>query len=62
MLILTHNHIFEAATCALVFHNTGRFVHLYFEDAVSRLIVKASEADMAALTGKFLKERLFGLH
>lgn len=61
-MLYSHNHIFEAITCAILFHNQGRYVHLHFEDGFRKIVVKASEADMAALTGKFLKERLFGLH
>ena len=61
-MIYARNHIFEAKTCSLDFERHGRFVLLNFEDAISKLIVRATEADMAAMAGNFIKQRLFGLH
>lgn len=61
-MIYARNSIFEAKTCDLNFEKNGRLVRLIFEDHVSQLIVRATEADMANLAGRFIKERLFGLH
>lgn len=61
-MFYARNSIFEAASCQISFEKHGRFVFLTFEDAMSKLIVRATEADVANITGRFLKERLFGLH
>lgn len=61
-MLYKRNHIFEATSCNLDFEKNGRLVRLTFHDNLCRLIVRATEADMAALAGRFIKERLFGLH
>ncbi len=61
-MLYARNSIFEAVECRLDFEKDGRFVRLTFLDRTTQIIVRATEADMAALTGRFIKERLFGLH
>lgn len=61
-MIYLRNSLFEAKSCELDFEKNGRMVRLTFEDLTSRIIVRATESDMASLTGQFIKQRLFGLH
>ena len=61
-MIYTRNSFFEAKSCQIDFEKEGRLVRLTFDDLTSRIIVRATEADMASLAGRFIKERLFGLH
>jgi len=61
-VIYLQNSIFDAKSCHLDFELKHRLVRLTFEDSVRRLIVRTTEADMASLMGRFIKERLFGLH
>lgn len=61
-MFFIRNSLFEAKSCDLEFEKNGRLVRLIFEDLTSRIIIRATEADMANLAGRFIKERLFGLH
>lgn len=61
-MLYAQNRIFEAQSCHVDFIKEGRFVLLIFDDDVSRIVIRATESDMAALAGRFIKERLFGLH
>lgn len=61
-MIYARKSVFEATSCRVNFEKHGRYVFFTFEDALRRLIVRATEADVADITGRFLKERLFGLH
>lgn len=61
-MLFARNNMFLAKSCHLDFEKEGRLVRLIFDDEMNQLIIRATEADMAALTGRFIKERLFGLH
>lgn len=54
---------FVAVECKTKFENDGRTVLLEITDDLGAVIqVRVPECLMATVTGKFLKERLFGLH
>lgn len=61
-MLYARNSVFEAVSCQINFEKHGRYVFFTFEDTMRKLIVRATEADVANITGRFLKERLFGLH
>lgn len=54
---------FEAAQCKTSFENDRRIVILDIYDEMGmRIQVRVPECLMAAVTGTFMRERLFGLH
>lgn len=54
---------FEAAGCKTSFETDRRMVILDIHDEMGmRLQVRVPEYLMAAMTGQFMRERLFGLH
>lgn len=56
------NTVLEPITCSIQFQNAERLVLLKFEADAGSLYVRIPEYVMADLTGRFVRERLFGLH
>jgi hypothetical protein len=54
---------FTASACDTSFDNDCRMVVLdVYSDCGARLRLRVPEGLMAAMTGQFMRERLFGLH